>query len=456
MNAFNEFISAYCYFLTATHFFHPRGNRRTTKDGSTVLKSQNLGLSPNRSWPHVSAAGQHRTVSENCSSYDMNIAKVADGAKGSGGKDYEDPETFPMRGFQSVKILPARPIEESQYADTRCFQEMVNSHISTDIKTSVSMQPWNFQMRSEEEMQILADIRDLNLKGESEAKRIKNPLPPPRPPNSLPKKYQPLPPEPEKSRLILNQRHDFPKVDRSTRQISLKDLSDVHQGNKVPDHLKRPVLPCQTQHHLKDHSVPVASSLFMMADPSFQGKGQKVSMHPPSLQRSPQPAHDSLLEDKPLHTSLHQKKSGHGKSNKKRESPDHRHNRDQQQASNQHEWYFGELSRQEGEEALMEENTEGTFLVRDGSKKSVAEPYVLVVFHREKVYNIKIRFLERSQQFALGTGVRGNNKFDSVEDIIEYHKFFPIVLIDGKDQTGTHRELCYLKEPLSPSRIYSS
>ncbi|XP_074085892.1 cytokine-dependent hematopoietic cell linker isoform X5 [Macrotis lagotis] len=393
-----------------------QGNRRTTKEGSTVLKSQNLGLSPNRSWPYITAIGQHRTISENCSSYDRNIAKVADGAKESGEEDYEDPKTFPMRGFQSMKILPARPIEESQYADTRCFQEMMNPHISIDTKTNISLQqqePWDYHMRPEEEMQILADIKDLNLKGESEGKGIKNPLPPPRPPNTLPKKYRPLPPEPEKNRLIQNQRSDFLKIDK--RQISLKDLSDVHRGDKVLDHLQKPVLPCQTQHHLKDLSVPVASSLFMMADPSFQDKGQKVSIHPPSPQRSPQPAPDNLLEDKPLPTSLHPKKPCHGKSSKK----------------------------------------EGTFLVRDGSKKSVAEPYVLVVFHRKKVYNIKIRFLERSHQFALGTGLRGNDKFDSVEDIIEYHKYFPIGLIDGKDQTGT-REYCYLKQPLSPSRIYSS
>ncbi|XP_072477524.1 cytokine-dependent hematopoietic cell linker [Notamacropus eugenii] len=383
-------------------------------------------------------AGQHRTISEDCSSYDRNIAKVADGTEDSGGEDYEDPKTFPVRGFQSMKILPAKPIEESQYADTRCFQEMINSHMPADTKTNVSMQQqqlWNFQRRSEEGMQILEDIKDLNLKGENEAKGIQTPLPPPRPPNSLPKKYRPLPPEPEKSRLILNHRNDFLKVDRRTRQISLKDLSDVHQGDK--DHLKKPVLPCQTQHYLKDHSVPVASSLFTMADPSFQGKGQKVSMYPPSLQRSPQPAHGSLLEDNPLPISLHQKRSCHGKSSKK--------------ASKKFDWYFGELSRQEVEEALIEKNTEGTFLVRDGSKKSVAEPYVLVVFHRKKVYNVKIRFLERSQQFALGTGLRGNDKFDSVEDIIEYHKCFPIVLIDGKDQTGTQREHCYLKQPLSLS-----
>ena len=36
------------------------------------------------------------------------------------------------------------------------------------------------------------------------------------------------------------------------------------------------------------------------------------------------------------------------------------------------------------------------------------EPYVLVVFYGNKVYNVKIRFLERNQQFDLGTGLRGD------------------------------------------------
>lgn len=47
-------------------------------------------------------------------------------------------------------------------------------------------------------------------------------------------------------------------------------------------------------------------------------------------------------------------------------------------------------------------------MVRDCSTKSQAEPYVLVVFYGNKVYNVKIRFLERNQQFALGTGLRGD------------------------------------------------
>uniref|UniRef100_A0A6I8PD98 SH2 domain-containing protein n=1 Tax=Ornithorhynchus anatinus TaxID=9258 RepID=A0A6I8PD98_ORNAN len=91
---------------------------------------------------------------------------------------------------------------------------------------------------------------------------------------------------------------------------------------------------------------------------------------------------------------------------------------------------------------------DGTFLVRDYSKKSTAEPYVLALLYQNKVYNIKIRFLERSRQYALGTGLRGDEKFDSVEDIIEHYRYSPITLIDGKDKTGNNREQCYLTHPL--------
>lgn len=46
-------------------------------------------------------------------------------------------------------------------------------------------------------------------------------------------------------------------------------------------------------------------------------------------------------------------------------------------------------------------------------------------------------------------------RFDSVEDIIQYYKSFPIILIDGKDKTGVHKEQCCLTRPLPLSRHFS-
>lgn len=50
---------------------------------------------------------------------------------------------------------------------------------------------------------------------------------------------------------------------------------------------------------------------------------------------------------------------------------------------------------------------DGTFLVRDSSKKTISNPYVLMVLYKDKVYNIQIRYQEESQVYLLGTGLRG-------------------------------------------------
>ncbi|NXC22331.1 CLNK protein, partial [Corythaeola cristata] len=87
---------------------------------------------------------------------------------------------------------------------------------------------------------------------------------------------------------------------------------------------------------------------------------------------------------------------------------------------NEYEWYTGEYDRHEAEKALLQENTDETFLVRDCSKKSNTEPYVLVVYYKRRVYNIKVRFLEDSQQYALGTGLRGDDVSKNSSNVTVY------------------------------------
>ena len=52
---------------------------------------------------------------------------------------------------------------------------------------------------------------------------------------------------------------------------------------------------------------------------------------------------------------------------------------------------------------------DGAFLVRDCSVNTNSEPLVLAVYHEKKVYNVKIRFIERLNKYALGTGQRSND-----------------------------------------------
>lgn len=50
---------------------------------------------------------------------------------------------------------------------------------------------------------------------------------------------------------------------------------------------------------------------------------------------------------------------------------------------------------------------DGTFLVRDSSRKTITHPYVLMVLYKDKVYNIQIRYQEQDQTYLLGTGLKG-------------------------------------------------
>ncbi|XP_036901743.1 cytokine-dependent hematopoietic cell linker [Sturnira hondurensis] len=421
-----------------------QGNRREMKDGSGDLKFQSTTTMPKtRSWPRAcSANGQFQAVDESLLNYETSFPEVLDAARDPRDGDYEAPGLPMARGWQLMKILPARPLKESEYADTRCFEDVVGPPLPLDGSRSLptERQTWNMQV----DRPISKDIRSQHVKGDKPTNRNKTPPPPPRLPVlplPLPKKYQPLPPEPESGRSPLPQRHTFPEVQRGARQISLKNLSEVLGAEKVPYHQMKP----QPSHLSQNQSSPeiphaIASSSFTSSH-SMQSRDHKGSTrsHPP--QRCQSPASFDPWEHSPPP----------GTRGGRRPLP----TRPDGKAAQHSRWYVGECSRQEVEEALLKENKDGTFLVRDCSVKSRTEPYVLVVFYGNRVYNVKIRFLEKSQQFVLGTGLRGGEQFDSVEDIIEHYKYFPIVLIDGKDKTGAHREQCYLSRPLPLGKLSS-
>ncbi|XP_004460262.2 lymphocyte cytosolic protein 2 [Dasypus novemcinctus] len=103
------------------------------------------------------------------------------------------------------------------------------------------------------------------------------------------------------------------------------------------------------------------------------------------------------------------------------------------------DWYVSYITRPEAEAALRKINQDGTFLVRDSSKKTITNPYVLMVLYKDKVYNIQIRYQEESQVYMLGTGLRGKEDFLSVADIIDYFRKMPLLLIDGKNRGSRYQ-----------------
>ncbi|NXM01071.1 LCP2 protein, partial [Tyrannus savana] len=121
----------------------------------------------------------------------------------------------------------------------------------------------------------------------------------------------------------------------------------------------------------------------------------------------------------------------------------HQTNPEENEGSLNNEWYVAFVSRPEAEAALRKINKDGTFLVRDSSRKTVTHPYVLMVLYRDKVYNIQIRYQEQEHLYLLGTGLKGKEDFSSVADIIDHFQRTPLLLIDGKDRGS--RNQCMLK-----------
>ncbi|OXB66889.1 hypothetical protein ASZ78_013550, partial [Callipepla squamata] len=205
------------------------------------------------------------------------------------------------------------------------------------------------------------------------------------------------------------------------------------QDSVYADSKKKLELSLQAQQYKAKH-LPEASFQYTQSSKNVCSSGSTLNVVNVSVERSPSPICYTSCENKPKRSLVKEETEYNAQPTEK--------------DLHKYDWYVGEYDRHEAEAALLKENTDESFLIRDCSKKSNTEPYVLVVYYGRKVYNVKVRFLEDSQQYALGTGLRGDNKFNSVEDIIDFYKYVPITLIDGKDKTGTQRVQCYLKQPL--------
>uniref|UniRef100_A0A668AFI2 SH2 domain-containing protein n=1 Tax=Myripristis murdjan TaxID=586833 RepID=A0A668AFI2_9TELE len=110
-------------------------------------------------------------------------------------------------------------------------------------------------------------------------------------------------------------------------------------------------------------------------------------------------------------------------------------------------WYSSSCDRKTAEDALLQSNKDGSFLVRNSSGQDAQQPYTLVVLYSGRVYNIPIRFLPATQQYALGREKKGEERFNSVSHIIENHQRNPLVLIDSQSNTKDSTKLCYPVKP---------
>ncbi|NXV02322.1 CLNK protein, partial [Cettia cetti] len=212
-----------------------------------------------------------------------------------------------------------------------------------------------------------------------------------RPLKMLPKQYQPLPPEPRISSQVFHKRNTlsqdptFPISAKVTRYRNIKFLSFLPIVTSLG---KKPEVSFQAQEHTSE-----ASPQCTWSSKNICRSGSTLSVDNLTVKKTPLPTSYAACKNKSKHLLVEQEMQSLTPSTEK--------------GLNNCEWYIGEYNRHKAEKILLEKNIDETFLVRDCSKKSKAEPYVLVVYYGRRVYNIKVRFLEESQQYALGTGLRG-------------------------------------------------
>ncbi|XP_071337412.1 B-cell linker protein isoform X2 [Trachinotus anak] len=110
-------------------------------------------------------------------------------------------------------------------------------------------------------------------------------------------------------------------------------------------------------------------------------------------------------------------------------------------------WYASSCDRKTADDVLLRSNKDGAFMVRQSSGQDALQPYTLVVFYKGRVYNIPIRFITSTQQYALGREKRGEEYFSSVSHIIENHVRNPLMLIDTQSNTKDATKLCHPMKP---------
>ncbi|XP_062262022.1 lymphocyte cytosolic protein 2a [Platichthys flesus] len=108
-------------------------------------------------------------------------------------------------------------------------------------------------------------------------------------------------------------------------------------------------------------------------------------------------------------------------------------------------WYVGRVTRGQAEGSLRQVRRDGAYLVRDSTRQMDNQPFTLMVFYQDKVYNIQIR--QHNQSFQLGTGLKVQESFPSVRDIIAHYSQSPLLLINAKNRSASQQNQCLLSDP---------
>ncbi|XP_046722967.1 B-cell linker protein isoform X3 [Silurus meridionalis] len=110
-------------------------------------------------------------------------------------------------------------------------------------------------------------------------------------------------------------------------------------------------------------------------------------------------------------------------------------------------WYASNCDRKTAEDTLTRSAKDGSYMVRKSSGVDALQPYTLVVFYNGRVYNIPVRYILATKQYALGKQKNREERFKTVSEIIENHQKNTLVLVDMQSNT---KDSTTLKHAIKP------
>ncbi|XP_036379780.1 lymphocyte cytosolic protein 2a [Megalops cyprinoides] len=411
---------------------------------------------------------------------------VRGGAESDNDNDYEPPPSEPPDELPR-QICPAKPMEDSQYIDN-------NRNRGMSVKAPNSQPPIPPQ-RPSPGPPLPASIRP-SLAGPTPPRREQSPQrplrsskPSPGPPApqvdrskkpttlerclpGLPERESPLPERksagggrsgtPPRRPPVVDKPRDpplmmakppipGPAVSRSASSVSRQTLTTrpFDQRNDFQDDVPKPPLPGA----FNSNTFPLPSRS-LPPRPGLPGAPLPGDRYVPSPSNMPPniPSSASLPSRLQPGVNVH-RSSSRGEADRILRPPPQPQRPpipdpepEDEQDLDPH-WYVGQVTRPQAEDCLRRINQDGTFLVRDSSKRSSSQPYTLMVLYQGKVYNIQIRYHSEQDSFLLGTGFKGRENFQGVRDIIEHHMHMPLLLIDAKDRGSGQQRQCLLTHP---------
>ncbi|XP_071420129.1 B-cell linker protein isoform X7 [Pithys albifrons albifrons] len=245
-----------------------------------------------------------------------------------------------------------------------------------------------------------------------------------------------------RSRLHLKTEHEANNNDESQRSSNTQESrfptgaapSPLPRGLKKTSNVVNSPKPClpSRENFIANEEKPTAAE-------RRRGSSQELPLPPlPSVPQKPLLQKSSILPKVPeaanrsLGTSPHSSTSSISSS------------ADQDAGVHSKAWYAAACDRKMAEDALYRSNKDGSFLIRKSSGQDSRQPYTLVVFYNRRVYNIPIRFIESTRQYALGREKSGEERFDSVAEIVENHQRTSLVLIDSQNNTKDSTKLKHI------------